>query len=125
MAACRTTNVDGDPAKPLLPVRVIEESTRFSDDFVLIHAGDHDICFVRVLPAHLASPRNKSRNRLRLPVSFLLAHEAIPAVKVLVEQEVFRPAACTLGNNPKEELSVDFGRARPDRATRFVGRSRV
>jgi hypothetical protein len=122
MAAHRTTNVDVDPAKTFLPIRLTKKSARFVDGRVLVLAKDQDIRPVRGLPARLAQPRNKVRTWAKLPTQFPSAHEAIPAVEVLVKKQMLCPAVCTFGDNPKEEAAVDLGGARNDSATVFMGR---
>ncbi len=114
MAASCTTNVDVHPAKPLLPVRLIEESIGFTDGKLLVFADDKDIYLVLVLTARLARPPNQSRTGAKMAAEFLTAYEAIPSVEVRIQKQMLTAAASTLGDHQKEKAAVDFGGTRYD-----------
>ena len=55
----------------------------------------------------------------------LTAHKPIPSVEVLIQKQMLRATLGTLCNDPKEKAPVEFGGARDNLATPFVGRPRV
>jgi hypothetical protein len=60
-----------------------------------------------------------------MTAQFRPAHEPIPSVEVYIQEQMFRAAVRTLGNDPKKEATVDLGGAGNDLIVPFMGRPRM